>query len=88
MFKKPLSNLKTAGTSIHGPHCTGMACSENDPAAPLRGSDRRKFRQRVIETFNIAPEDGERLVPEGLQSVKFLTHLDEPGVSHTINRIL
>ncbi|KAI0694966.1 eukaryotic translation initiation factor SUI1 family protein [Cytidiella melzeri] len=49
-------------------------------SAPLRGSDRRKLRQRIIAEFNVASENGDLLVPEGLQSQKFSTHLDEPGV--------
>ncbi|KAK7055104.1 eukaryotic translation initiation factor SUI1 family protein [Favolaschia claudopus] len=48
-------------------------------SAPLRGSDRRKLKQRVISSFGLSPEDGEILVPDGLLSVKFNTHLDEPG---------
>ncbi len=48
--------------------------------APLRGSDRRKLRQKVVQAYQISTEEGDLLVPEGLQSVKFLTHLEEPGV--------
>ncbi|KAI5985374.1 hypothetical protein EDD15DRAFT_2476550, partial [Pisolithus albus] len=36
--------------------------------APLRSSDRRKLKQRVIATYNISPEIGDVLVPEGLMS--------------------
>ena len=50
-------------------------------SAPLRSSDRRKLKQRVIEVFNITPEDGDLLVPDGIQSIKFRTHLNELGVS-------
>ena len=50
-------------------------------SAPLSGSDRRRFKQRVIAAFAISPEEGDHLVPEGIQSVKFTTHLDEQGVS-------
>lgn len=49
-------------------------------AAPLRSSDRRKLKQRVVETFSLQPEDGDVVVPEGLRSTKFSTHLGEPGV--------
>lgn len=49
--------------------------------APLRGSDRRKLRQRVISEFGVSNEVGDILVPEGIQSQKFSTHLNEPGVS-------
>ncbi|GJE88956.1 eukaryotic translation initiation factor SUI1 family protein [Phanerochaete sordida] len=48
--------------------------------APLRSSDRRKLKQRVIADFGLQPEEGELLVPEGLQSQKISTHLNEPGV--------
>lgn len=48
-------------------------------SAPLRSSDRRKLKQKVVATFGIAPEDGELLVPDGLESMKFSTHLEEPG---------
>ncbi|KAF7980438.1 hypothetical protein HWV62_38282 [Athelia sp. TMB] len=48
-------------------------------SAPLRSSDRRKLKQRVLQAF---PHIGEQeLVPDGLLSIKFSTHLDEPGVS-------
>lgn len=50
-------------------------------SAPLRSSDRRKLKQRVITGFSISSDDGDLLVPEGILSVKFSTHLDEPGVS-------
>ena len=58
-------------------------------SAPLRSSDRRKLKQKVIAAFGISPEDGELLVPDGLESMKFSTHLDEPGVrsrSYNINK--
>ncbi|KZT39203.1 hypothetical protein SISSUDRAFT_1070619 [Sistotremastrum suecicum HHB10207 ss-3] len=78
MFKKPTQDLKTS--------------------APLRNSDRKKFRQRVLQQFSIAskveaaaeanietkgekePDIGDILVPDGILSVKFRSHLDEPGV--------
>jgi translation initiation factor 2D len=49
-------------------------------SAPLRSSDRRKLRQRAVTAFSLSPEDGDALVPDGILSVKLLTHLDEPGV--------
>ncbi|KAJ7041154.1 eukaryotic translation initiation factor SUI1 family protein [Mycena alexandri] len=51
-------------------------------SAPLRSSDRRKLKQRVISSFELSPEDGDVLVPEGILSVKFSTHLNEPGVAY------
>lgn len=50
-------------------------------SAPLRSSDRRKLKQKVVTTFGISTEEGDLLVPDGILSVKFNTHLDEPGVS-------
>ncbi|RDB15094.1 Eukaryotic translation initiation factor 2D [Hypsizygus marmoreus] len=51
-------------------------------SAPLRSSDRRKLKQRVVSTFGISPDDGDILVPDGIQSMKFITHLDEPGIAY------
>lgn len=49
--------------------------------APLRSSDRRKLRQRVLQSYpRLPPEEGDSLVPDGLQLQKFSTHLEEPGV--------
>lgn len=48
--------------------------------APLRGSERRKLKQRVIASFAVSSDEGDLLVPEGIQSVKFSTHLNEQGV--------
>lgn len=53
--------------------------------APLRGSDRRKLKQRVVSEFNVSNEVGDLLIPEGIQSQKFSTHLNEPGVSDTLH---
>lgn len=52
-------------------------------SAPLRNSDRRKLKQHIIQTFSLDPDVGEELVPDGLLSVKFKTHTDEPGVSES-----
>ncbi|KAG6890228.1 hypothetical protein C0995_010241 [Termitomyces sp. Mi166 len=51
-------------------------------STPLRSSDRRKLRQRVVSAFGISSEDGDLLVPDGIQSVKFTTHLEEHGVAY------
>ncbi|KAG5643116.1 hypothetical protein DXG03_001542 [Asterophora parasitica] len=51
-------------------------------SAPLRSSDRRKLKQRVVTTFDVSSEDADLLVPDGIQSVKFSTHLEEPGVAY------
>ncbi|KAJ6476284.1 eukaryotic translation initiation factor SUI1 family protein [Mycena sanguinolenta] len=48
-------------------------------SAPLRSSDRRKLKQRVVSSYGISLEDGDVLVPEGILSAKFNTHLSEPG---------
>ncbi|KIJ61221.1 hypothetical protein HYDPIDRAFT_177119 [Hydnomerulius pinastri MD-312] len=49
-------------------------------SAPLRSSDRRKLKQRVVQAFGVSPEDGDLLVPDGLMSQKIVTYSDEPGV--------
>lgn len=49
-------------------------------SSPLRSSDRRKLKQRAILAFGLTSEEGDALVPDGILSVKFSTHLDEPGV--------
>ncbi|KAI1790893.1 eukaryotic translation initiation factor SUI1 family protein [Ganoderma leucocontextum] len=52
-------------------------------SAPLRSSDRRKLRQRVLQSYpSQPPEEGDSLVPDGLQSQKFSTHLEQPGVAY------
>lgn len=80
MFKKPLSNLKTSGKITRYQGEQGW-WSYWFALAPLRSSDRRKLKQRALQSFaQIPPEDGDVLVPDGLLSVKFSTHLDEPGV--------
>jgi hypothetical protein len=55
----------------------------DDDLAPLRSSDRRKLKQRVIETFALEAEAGDLFVPDPIFSFKFNTHLDEPGVKFT-----
>ncbi|KAI0077630.1 eukaryotic translation initiation factor SUI1 family protein [Panus rudis PR-1116 ss-1] len=51
-------------------------------SAPLRSSDRRKLKQRIIDAFSLTPEDGELLVPDPLLSQKFNNHVDEQGVAY------
>ncbi|KIJ34908.1 hypothetical protein M422DRAFT_34849 [Sphaerobolus stellatus SS14] len=53
-------------------------------SAPLRSSDRRKLKQRVVETFSLEPETGDLLVPDPILSLKFNTHLDEPGIRQSV----
>lgn len=50
-------------------------------SAPIRSSERRKLKQRVVSVFGLSADDGDALVPEGVLSIKFITHLDEQGVS-------
>ncbi|KAG1728969.1 uncharacterized protein EDB91DRAFT_1085903 [Suillus paluster] len=40
------------------------------------------LKQRVIQTFSLDQDVGEDLVPEGLLSVKFRTHIHERGVAY------
>ncbi|KAK2465518.1 hypothetical protein APHAL10511_002410 [Amanita phalloides] len=51
-------------------------------AAPLRASDRRKFKLRVLDAFGIAADIGDELVPSGMRSVKFTTYLDHVGFAY------
>ncbi|KAF9512452.1 hypothetical protein BS47DRAFT_1464083 [Hydnum rufescens UP504] len=60
-------------------------------SAPLRTSDRRKLRTSVVAqvfSANVEPNvpDAQRegLIPEGLKIAKFITHLNEHGVSLNI----
>jgi translation initiation factor 2D len=54
--------------------------SQLKTSAPIRASDRRKFKQRVVSTFSANPEDGDLLVPDGILTAKFFTYAKEPGV--------
>lgn len=70
MFKKPLSNLKSF--------------------SPLRSSDRRRFRDDLLAIFPVlrdaTTEEGAlSLTPEGFQSAKFATHVDELGVLYIVD---
>ena len=49
-------------------------------SAPLRSSDRRKLKQRIISLYGLQPEEGDTLMPEGILSVKFSSHIEEHGV--------
>jgi translation initiation factor 2D len=46
----------------------------------LIGSRRRKPRQKIIQAFSLNADEGDVLFPDGLQSVKYNTHLGERGV--------
>jgi len=83
MFKKSLGSLKTSGNYFRGNLTRLFKCNLNSfiGTAPLRSSDRRKLKQRVVQLFPEIPPEDEQLVPDGLLSVKFSTHLEEPGVS-------
>jgi len=50
-------------------------------SSPLRSSDCRKLRQRVVAAFGLTPGQGDVLVPDGTLSVKFSTYTNETGVS-------
>ncbi|KIY73343.1 hypothetical protein CYLTODRAFT_342432 [Cylindrobasidium torrendii FP15055 ss-10] len=49
-------------------------------SSPLRSSDRRKLKQRVVTVYSLPAEDGDLVVPEGILTAKFITHTDLPGV--------
>ncbi|TFK67974.1 hypothetical protein BDN72DRAFT_842359 [Pluteus cervinus] len=51
-------------------------------SAPLRSSDRRKLKQRAVTAFNLTSEEGDLLVPDGILSIKFSTHLNELGTAY------
>ena len=59
--------------------CT--AASAGRPIAPLRTSDRRKLKQRIVQEYGVSPELGDLLVPDGLMSQKIVTYTNIPGVS-------
>ncbi|KAF9984692.1 hypothetical protein BGZ75_003731 [Mortierella antarctica] len=71
MFKKPVASLKSF--------------------SPLRSSDRRRLRDEILASFP-ALKDMEPIndtpisaiiAPEGLQSAKFTSYIDEPGTLYT-----
>lgn len=49
-------------------------------SAPIRASDRRKLKQRVVSALATSPENGDLLVPDGILMAKFLNYAKEPGV--------
>ncbi|KAG8738037.1 hypothetical protein FRC10_007387 [Ceratobasidium sp. 414] len=49
-------------------------------SSALRGSDVKTLRQRVVTLFPAAEPVVDELVPKGIMSCKFDTHLDEMGV--------
>ncbi|GJJ09213.1 hypothetical protein Clacol_003435 [Clathrus columnatus] len=51
--------------------------------APIKTSERRKLKQKIVETFSLSSEDGDLLVPDPILSFKFNTHVKEPGVAYT-----
>lgn len=62
--------------------------SQLKTSAPLRASDRRKLKQRVISMFSVNPEDGDTLVPDGILMAKFFSYAKEPGVRLLIMLVL
>ncbi|KAI0052419.1 hypothetical protein FA95DRAFT_1601793 [Auriscalpium vulgare] len=54
--------------------------SDVKTSAPLRGSDRRKLRARVAQTFALDADAADLLVPDGLLALKYSAHAGEPGV--------
>jgi len=71
MFKKPVASLKSF--------------------SPLRSSDRRRLRDEILASFP-ALKDMEPMndtpisaiiAPEGLQSAKFTSYIEEPGTLYT-----
>lgn len=79
MFKKPLAELKTSGRPLLVILSTPIQVSTH-LLAPLKNSDRRKLKQRVVDVYSLPSELGDILVPEGLLSQKFSTHVNEHGV--------
>ena len=57
-------------------------------SAPLRSSDRRKLKQRVVSTYGLTGEEGDALIPDGILSLKFSTHVNDPGVRHFIDYLV
>jgi len=55
--------------------------SQLKTSAPLRASDRRKLKQRVVSMFSVDPDEGDTLVPDGILMAKFSSYAKEPGVS-------
>ncbi|KAJ3900950.1 eukaryotic translation initiation factor SUI1 family protein [Lentinula edodes] len=51
-------------------------------SSPLRSSDRKKLKLKAVSSFSISIEEADVLVPEGILSIKFKTHLNEPGIAY------
>ncbi|KAJ4001159.1 eukaryotic translation initiation factor SUI1 family protein [Lentinula boryana] len=51
-------------------------------SSPLRTSDRKKLRLKVASSFSIDTAEADVLVPEGILSVKFKSHLNDSGVAY------
>lgn len=54
--------------------------SQLKTSAPIRASDRRKLKQRIISMFSVNPEDGDTLIPDGILMAKFFSYTKEFGV--------
>lgn len=54
--------------------------SQLKTSAPIRASDRRKLKQRIISMFSVNPEDGDTLIPDGILMAKFFSYTKESGV--------
>ncbi|KAH9177979.1 hypothetical protein EDB89DRAFT_1844148 [Lactarius sanguifluus] len=57
--------------------------ADTKTSAPLRSSDRRKFKTRTTERFQLTPEIADTLVPDSLLVQKFSAYNGEPGVLYT-----
>ena len=80
------------GSYLHMPILGMMQCKGSSPdmfkkplsglktSAPLRSSDRRKLKKHIVSLYGLQPEEGDILMPEGILSVKFSTHIEEHGV--------
>lgn len=81
--QETIRKFKDFGCALELPFSDRELVRTNHRQAPLRSSDRRKLKQRVIQNFSLDPDVGEDLVPDGLLSVKFETHTYDPGVSQS-----
>lgn len=54
--------------------------SQLKTSAPIRASDRRKLKQRIISAFSVNPEDSDTLIPDGILMAKFFSYTKESGV--------
>ncbi|KAI8390842.1 uncharacterized protein BYT42DRAFT_554517 [Radiomyces spectabilis] len=71
MFKKPLTNLKSF--------------------SPLRSSDRRRFQNEVYDAYPSIKEECTKegatpLMPDTLQSAKFVTHIKVGGTMYVVDK--